>query len=65
MLLNKTSYPKYQNDANGYNPFDLLPSNIYKKQLYDDIYSQSNKQIQRKIYNSSYTRILVCHPHIY
>eukprot|EP01084_Bolivina_argentea_P085449 154430_1 len=61
MLLNKTSpisYPKYQNDANGYNPFDLLPSNIYKKQLYDDIYSQSNKQIQRKIYNSSYTRIL-------
>ena len=62
ILLNKpsnTPFQKYSNDANGYNPFDLLTPNLYKKQLYDDIYNQTNKQIQRKMYTSSFTYILV------
>lgn len=62
LLLNKPSnitFPKYTNDYNGYNPFDLLPPNLHKKQLYDDIYTLKNKQTQRQIFNASYTNILV------
>eukprot|EP01083_Nonionella_stella_P319104 1169542_1 len=57
-----TPFPKYASGNNGYTPFDLLPPNLHRKQVYDDIYTIRNKQKQnhhmRKIYKSSFASIL-------